>query len=68
MLHIHSAQLVLGREAIQLSISNGPHQGGLAGTVGATQAVTLAALQVQASVVQQDLATYRAKTMLAQVA
>ena len=57
MLHIHSAQLVLGWEAIQLSISNGPHEGGLAGTVGATQTIPLATLQVKASIVQQDLAT-----------
>ncbi|KAA6417306.1 MAG: hypothetical protein FRX49_02281 [Trebouxia sp. A1-2] len=38
-------QLVLGWEAVQLSISNGPHEGGLASTIGATQAVPLATLE-----------------------
>lgn len=57
MLHIDSAQLLLGWEALQLPICNGPHEGGLTSTVGATQTVTLTTLQVQTSIVQQDLAT-----------
>lgn len=29
MLHVHGAQLVLGREAVQLAAGDGAHQGGL---------------------------------------
>uniref|UniRef100_A0A1J3GZS4 Uncharacterized protein n=2 Tax=Noccaea caerulescens TaxID=107243 RepID=A0A1J3GZS4_NOCCA len=57
VLDVHGAQLRLGREAVQLAVGDGAHEGGLAGAVGAAQAVALAALQVQAGIVQQDLAT-----------
>ena len=57
MLDVHSAQLILGREALQLAVSDGPHESGLAGPVGAAQTITLATLEVQASVVEQDLTT-----------
>ena len=57
MLHIHSLQLVLGRELLDLAIGDGAHQGGFAAAVGPAQPVALATLQVEHSVVQQDLGT-----------
>ena len=55
----HRSQLLLGGEPVQLAIADGPHQGGLAGTIGPAQTIPLAPLQVQAGIVEQDLATCR---------
>lgn len=57
VLHVHRLELVLGRELLDLAVGDGAHQGGLAAAVGAAQAVPLATLQVEHSIVQQDLGT-----------
>ena len=59
VLHVHSAQLLLGGEALQLSVGDGTHQGGLAAAVGAAEPVPAATLEPQPRVVQQNLATCR---------
>lgn len=57
VLDVDSLDLALLREALDLLVIDGAHQGGLAGTVGAEQTITLATLQAQVGLVEQDLGT-----------
>jgi hypothetical protein len=53
----HSLDLVLSWETLDLLVVDGAHEGGLARTVGAEKTVTLAALEAQVRLVEQDLCT-----------
>mmetsp|Transcript_18291 Transcript_18291/g.55000 ORF Transcript_18291/g.55000 Transcript_18291/m.55000 type:complete len:572 (+) Transcript_18291:826-2541(+) len=57
VLHKHGAQLGLGGEAVQLLVGDGAHQRRLAGAVGAAQTIAAPALEPEAGVGQQNLAT-----------
>ena len=57
VLHVDRLELVLGRELLDLAVGNRAHERGLSAAVGAAEPVALATLQVQDSVVQQDLGT-----------
>ena len=57
MLDIEGADLVGQREALDLAVGNGAHEGRLSGTVLAAQTVAVAMLQVESSSVEQDLGT-----------
>mmetsp|Transcript_33591 Transcript_33591/g.74379 ORF Transcript_33591/g.74379 Transcript_33591/m.74379 type:complete len:529 (-) Transcript_33591:733-2319(-) len=57
VLNVHSLELSWGREALNLAVGNGAHEGGLSGTVGAAQTVASTLLQAQAGHVQQNLGT-----------
>mmetsp|Transcript_33773 Transcript_33773/g.85509 ORF Transcript_33773/g.85509 Transcript_33773/m.85509 type:complete len:691 (+) Transcript_33773:978-3050(+) len=63
VLHVHGAHLVGGREAVDLVGRNRAHERRLADAVGAAQAVTAAALEHQARVVEQDLAAVRQREL-----
>jgi hypothetical protein len=57
VLDVDSLDLVLLGETLNLLVVDGAHQSGLAGTVGAEQTVTLATLQAEMCLVEQDLGT-----------
>jgi hypothetical protein len=57
VLHVHGAQLVGGREAVDLAVGDRAHERRLADAVGAAQAVAVAAQQAHRRVVEQDLGT-----------
>ena len=59
VLHIHSLELILGWELLDLAIGDGAHECGLSASVGSAQTIALAPLQVQDGIVQQDLGTCR---------
>lgn len=58
MLNIHCLQDVLGWELLDLSIGDGAHESGLSAAVWAAEPIALAPLQIQDSIVEQDLGTY----------
>mmetsp|Transcript_3229 Transcript_3229/g.6472 ORF Transcript_3229/g.6472 Transcript_3229/m.6472 type:complete len:563 (+) Transcript_3229:1213-2901(+) len=57
VLNIHSAELFLWWESIDLSIGNGSHQCGLSASVWSTETITLSTLQVKGSIHQKHLGT-----------
>ena len=57
VLDVDSLDLALLGEALDLLVVDGAHEGGLSGTVGAEETVTLAALQAESGLVEQDLGT-----------
>ena len=59
----HRAQLRRRREALELPVGDRPHQRRLAAPVGAAQAVARPALEAQARVVEQDLASVREREL-----
>eukprot|EP00955_Chlamydomonas_euryale_P011082 119558-Chlamydomonas_euryale.AAC.1 len=63
VLHIHRAQLLRRREAIDLVGGDCAHECGLADAVGSTQSIPPACLEHEACVVQQDLPTVRKREL-----
>lgn len=57
VLDVHSLDLVLLGETLDLLVVDGAHEGGLSGTVGTEETITLTTLQAKVSLVEQDLST-----------
>jgi hypothetical protein len=57
VLDVDSLDLTLLGETLDLLVVDGAHKGGLAGTVGSQETVTLTALETEVSLVQQNLST-----------
>jgi len=57
VLDVESANLVGGREALDLTIGDSPHEGRLSGTVLTAETVTVTTLETESSGVEQDLST-----------
>jgi len=57
VLDVNGLDLILLGETLKLLVVDGTHEGGLSGTVGAEETVTLTTLEMQVSLVQQNLGT-----------
>lgn len=57
VLDVDGLDLILLGETLKLLVVDGTHEGGLTGTVGAEQTVTLTTLEAEAGLVQQNLGT-----------
>mmetsp|Transcript_2786 Transcript_2786/g.7400 ORF Transcript_2786/g.7400 Transcript_2786/m.7400 type:complete len:584 (-) Transcript_2786:148-1899(-) len=68
VLDVHGAELLGGREPVNLAVVDRLHQGRLAATVGAAQAVTLTLLHVEGGVVEENQGAVReGEVALAQI-